>query len=174
MPGLEAARDHDVSVVAAATGDSCDWHPFVAFSVANFLSLLTSIFSLLLLLSLHLMQYSTVFHAHKIDDPKEQEHRDLLTFSLVSAALGTLIFSILCLLLAAHFAIMMSFCRYRSALVWRVVIPAGSLGTLAVFLALLLFCTKFLLARLFRHYGTDLNKGLSNLRTNFRGRPRSS
>lgn len=106
---LEVPGPHDVSAAAASFGDSQDWMPFVGFSVCNFLSLLTSVFSLLLLLSLHLMQYSTVFHAHKIDDPKEQEHRDLLTFSLVSAALGTLIFSILCLLLAAHFAIMIRY-----------------------------------------------------------------
>ena len=158
-----------MSAVAAATGDSSDWMPFVGFSVCNFLSLLTSIFSLLLLLSLHLMQYSTVFHAHKIDDPKEQEHRDLLTFSLVSAALGTLIFSILCLLLAAHFAVLISFCRYQSALAWHVVIPIGSLGTLAIFLSLLLFCTKVLLARVFSRYRSDFRSGVTNLRTNLHG-----
>lgn len=164
MTGLELAGAHDVSAVAAATGDSCDWPPFIAFSVCNFLSLLTSIFSLMLLLSLHLMQYSTVFHAHKIDDPKEQEHRDLLTFSLVSAALGTLIFSILCLLLAAHFAVLISFCRYRAALAWHVIIPVGSLGTLAIFLSLLLFCTKVLLARVFSRYRNDITTGITNLR----------
>ena len=165
----EGPGPHDVSVAAASFGDSQDWMPFVGFSVCNFLSLLTSVFSLLLLLSLHLMQYSTVFHAHKIDDPKEQEHRDLLTFSLVSAALGTLIFSILCLLLAAHFAIMISFCRYNRSTVWRLSIPLGSLLTLVLFVALLLFCTKFLLARVFSRYRNDIKTGLSNLRTNFRG-----
>lgn len=156
MTGLEGAGSNDVSAVAAATGDSHDWMPFVGFSICNFLSLLTSIFSLLLLLSLHLMQYSTVFHAHKVDDPVEQEHRDLLTFSLVSAALGTLIFSILCLLLAAHFAVMISFCRYGSRFIWSVIIPVGSLGTLAVFLSLLLFCTKVLLARVFNRFRNDI------------------
>ena len=169
MTGLEGAGSSDVSAVAAATGDSHDWMPFVGFSVCNFLSLLTSIFSLLLLLSLHLMQYSTVFHAHKIDDPVEQEHRDLLTFSLVSAALGTLIFSILCLLLAAHFAVMISYSRFNRLTVWHLAIPLGSLGTLAIFVALLLFCTKFLLARVFSRYRNDIKTSISNLRTNFRG-----
>ena len=165
MTGLEGAGSSDVSAVAAATGDSHDWMPFVGFSVCNFLSLLTSVFSLLLLLSLHLMQYSTVFHASKIGDDVEQEHRDLLTFSLVSAALGTLIFSILCLLLAAHFAVLISFCRYGSRFIWSVIVPVGSLGTLAVFLSLLLFCTKVLLARVFNRYRKEIVTGLSNRRT---------
>ena len=170
----EGPGPHDVSAAAAFFGDSHDWMPFVGFSVCNFLSLLTSIFSLLLLLSLHLMQYSTVIHAHTINDTKEQDHRDLLTFSLVSAALGTLIFSILCLLLAAHFAVMISFSGYHSSNVWRLVIPIGSLCTLGLFVVLLLFCTKVLLAGIFKRFTTRLSAGATgHLPTNKRGRANS-
>lgn len=135
MPGLEDAGPHDVSAVAAATGASCDWQPFVAFSICNFISLLTSVFSLMMLLSLHLMQYSTVLN---FNNPYEQLSRDRATYSLVTTALVTLIFSILCLLLAAHFAVMIAFCRFNAALAWRKVLPIVSFCTLGLFLVVLL------------------------------------
>ena len=62
-----------------------------------------------------------------------------------------------------------SFCRFNRIILWNIALPLGSLLTLGIFVALLLFCTKVLLARVFSRYRSDIKTGLSNLRTNFRG-----
>ncbi|KAK9840928.1 hypothetical protein WJX81_000883 [Elliptochloris bilobata] len=130
---------NDVSA-AAVSKASHDLVPFVVFSCFNFLSLLTSVFSLLLLLSLHLMQYNSVFNAHK-DTNQDMRYRDLLTFTLVSAALGTLIFSI--------------------------AITAMALGALLLFIGLLAFCIKYILGKRLRTYNYKKYRFFNTLRQRF-------